>query len=548
MRNLLESSDSADAATITKNVLDELTDCRVSVDQLLGFCSDGASVMVGKRNGVAAKLKELNRSLVSVHCICHKLSLACCDTNEEIGYIKEVERWLIQTWKFFDNSPKRLAIYFKCQLSVKQLQEPSVKAQKACQKRLAKATRTRWLSLSKAIEGVFNDYLPLMQTFKKLEKTDALAAGLLQKMHHVKFIGVVAIMKQILPVLNKLSCAFQRGKVSFAHVEPVIQKATDDLDQIAQKGCAVSDFAASLREEGRLHLADLTLSEASELYLRNFLRKYVQSVKDNIKERFLDAVPLLSAFAIFDPGKIPERGQPGFLEYGSKQVEKLAKHYFSSEEDQQQLKDEWRVFKYELIQWRNEIPQEIQQPSHSKVSPVITPTDWCLQRLLTMNNLSPRNLPLLAKVAESIVAIPVSNAWPERGASALKLIKSRLRSTIKNDLLSALMQIHVNGPEVGTKKFDNLITAAITKWQSKPRRKVKYARKIVEQANLAESSHSTGQETQTVTLRDAEIQTDDVEAEPVIEEVEWVSKQLDLPDVDSDPDSDYGSDADSDFE
>ena len=215
------------------------------------------------------------------------------------------------------------------------------------------------------------------------------------------------------------------------------------------------------------------MSEASELYLTNFLRKYVQSVKDNIKERFLDAVPLLSAFAIFDPGKIPERGQPGFLEYGSKQVEQLAKHYFSSEEDQQQLKDEWRVFKYELIQWRNEIPQEIQQPSHSKVSPVITPTDWCLQRLLTMNNLSPRNLPLLAKVAESIVAIPVSNAWPERGASALNLIKSRLRSTIKNDLLSALMQIHVNGPEVGTKKFDNLITAAITKWQSKPRRKVK---------------------------------------------------------------------------
>lgn len=84
-----------------------------------------------------------------------------------------------------------------------------------------------------------------------------------------------------------------------------------------------------------------------------------------------------------------------------------------------------------------------------------------------MNNLYPRTLPLLAKVPESIVAIPVSNAWPERGASALKLIKSR--SMIKNDLLSALMQIHVNRPEVGAKKFDNLITAAMTKWQSKPR-------------------------------------------------------------------------------
>ena len=124
-------------ATITKSVLDELSECGLSVDQLLGLCSDGASVMAGKRNGVAAKLKELNKSLVSVHCICHKLSLACCDTSDEIVYIKEVERWLIQIWKFFENSPNRLAIYFKCQLSIKQLQEPSSKAQKVCQKRLA---------------------------------------------------------------------------------------------------------------------------------------------------------------------------------------------------------------------------------------------------------------------------------------------------------------------------------------------------------------------------------------------------------------------------
>ena len=112
VRNLLESSDSANAAPITKSVLHELNKCGLSVDKLLGLRSDGASVMTGKRNGVVAKLKELNKSLVSVHCICHKSSLACCDTNDEIVYIKEVERWLIQPWKFFENSSKCLAIYF----------------------------------------------------------------------------------------------------------------------------------------------------------------------------------------------------------------------------------------------------------------------------------------------------------------------------------------------------------------------------------------------------------------------------------------------------
>ena len=42
----------------------------------------------------------------------------------------------------------------------------------------------------------------------------------------------------------------------------------------------------------------------------------------------------------------------------------------------------------------------------------------------------------------------VSNAWPERGASSMKHIKSRLRSSLKSDLLNALMQVAVNGPPV----------------------------------------------------------------------------------------------------
>lgn len=37
--------------------------------------------MTGKKNGVTTKLKELNPVLISVHCICHKLALACTDTN-----------------------------------------------------------------------------------------------------------------------------------------------------------------------------------------------------------------------------------------------------------------------------------------------------------------------------------------------------------------------------------------------------------------------------------------------------------------------------------
>lgn len=84
--------------------------------------------MTGKNSGVAATLKQLNRHIVSVHCLCHKMSLACRDTNEDLEYVQEVERWLFQVWKFFENSPKCLATYLKLQMPVKQLQEPSKEA------------------------------------------------------------------------------------------------------------------------------------------------------------------------------------------------------------------------------------------------------------------------------------------------------------------------------------------------------------------------------------------------------------------------------------
>ncbi len=40
------------------------------------FGSDGASVMIGCRNGVATKLLPYDEQMLSVHCICHRLALA----------------------------------------------------------------------------------------------------------------------------------------------------------------------------------------------------------------------------------------------------------------------------------------------------------------------------------------------------------------------------------------------------------------------------------------------------------------------------------------
>lgn len=62
------------------------------------------------------------------------------------------------------------------------------------------------------------------------------------------------------------------------------------------------------------------------------------------------------------------------------------------------------------------------------------------------------------------------------------------------------MQIHVNGPEVGTKQFDNLINVAVDAWHSKSRRKLKYGRMIRNQALASQDANSTGEMAEIVVL------------------------------------------------
>jgi hypothetical protein len=64
------------------------------MDRLLGFGSDGAPVMVGKENGVAAILKpHTNPYILDSHCCGHRAALACIHTKKqslEIRYYESI--------------------------------------------------------------------------------------------------------------------------------------------------------------------------------------------------------------------------------------------------------------------------------------------------------------------------------------------------------------------------------------------------------------------------------------------------------------------------
>lgn len=233
-QNVLKEFQNANAEAIATLILKELEENDgLNLTCFTGFSSDGASVMVGKRTGVATRLKQVNPVLLNVHCICHRLALACTDSNESLDYIKNIETWLRQLWQFFENSPQRMATYLKIQTELKSIRL-NRKTVKKVVRRLKKACRTRWLSLEASVRAFKDDYEAILQTLSKFEKTDATVSGLMKKIRCLKFIGTIYILNALLPILGDLSRRFQKGSVSFAAILPAINMTKGSLQSLLE--------------------------------------------------------------------------------------------------------------------------------------------------------------------------------------------------------------------------------------------------------------------------------------------------------------------------
>ena len=410
-QNILEEFSSANAEAISSLLFKELKSNGLDVASLPGFTSDGAKVMLGQNNGVAAKLRQQNPILLNIHCVCHRLALACTDSNEELSYIKNVDLVLRQLWQFFENSPKRMAVYLKTQAQLKAvlLGEPT---KKVIVKKLKKACRTRWLSLDASLTAVFKDFLSILQTLSLLEKEEATACGLLKKMRCLKFIGVIYILHDILPILSTLSRHFQKGLVNYAAISPALILTKVKLKNLVEENTPLEKLKSDI--DSFADQADIRMSSKDAKDIEKLFETYVNALTSNIDNRFRDSSDVLASFSIFDPLAVPTNADD-FKTYGKRKVEILASHFFQQDEPQEKtckgdkLLTQWQGMKYHFKDnLKLCMPDDIRNGTAKTTS-----TEWCLMKLLGKRSLK-HFFPELVYIAEVVASLPVSNAWPER--------------------------------------------------------------------------------------------------------------------------------------
>ena len=101
--------------------------------------------MTRKYNAVAAKFKELEscKTMINIHCICHRLALACANTGDAPKFIQEFEKTMLDLWTFFKNSPKRLKTYIKTTLEARNFDQMTKRRKKQLVRKVKKAVKTR---------------------------------------------------------------------------------------------------------------------------------------------------------------------------------------------------------------------------------------------------------------------------------------------------------------------------------------------------------------------------------------------------------------------
>ena len=161
----------------------------------------------------------------------------------------------------------------------------------------------------------------------------------------------------------------------------------------------------------------------------------------------------------------PKSDELGFKEYGQDQIRTLGNHFYqekSEDEMKQQvekLMTEWQAMKYHINEnIKKQMPESVKDGSAK-----VTPTERLLKQMLRNVNLA-SFFPSLVFIAEVAITLPVSNAWPERGASALKNVKTKQRNRLGNDMLEAILQVCINGPAANSYDGQVLVKQAVQMW------------------------------------------------------------------------------------
>ena len=425
---------------LADKIISSLTTLGLNLNYLRGQAYDGAGNMAGAAKGAAALITKRHCLALYLHCSSHCLNLAVVKSLQ-IASIRNMMGVINRTYVFFDSHPKR-------QKSLEKAISEFAPASKIL--KLKDLCRTRWVQRIDALNVFRSLLLPVVACFQSIfsegpslwssdSVTDAKSLEL--ALCNSEFLCSMILTNNCLNYLQGLTSGLQaEGKDLLCAVKEIdtviatLQEVRTNcskyhqiwFEKVVSLSEAIGNGAVQMprRCEKQRHRDNVPATSAEKYYLRSITIPLLDHLISELKSRFTPHhKAALQAFVL-----VPSVLVTLTEEEARSSVQSLVAMYENDLPSPETIESEfdcWRT-KWKTANKEEELP----------TSPIAA---------LEHTSLIFQNIAVLLRI---VCVLPVTSCSAERSFSALKRLKSPLRTTMATNRLTALslLQIHRDIP------------------------------------------------------------------------------------------------------
>jgi hypothetical protein len=393
--------------------------------------------MFGRKGGVGQLLRNDAPLLTHVHCMAHRLALACSDASKEVPYLKHYRDTLKNLYVHVSGSGIRT---FKLEAMQDIMQEPQLK--------LKDPINIRWLAMENAVTTVHKCYGSIVAYLQSNEGKntigDNIAEGLLKDVLHYKFPAFTAVLSDVLSVIGILSKQLQAESLDVSQLDILRDSAIGRLNGLKNvTGTRTAEFKDNISANGsKLFFKGIQLTHANEKSQMDKLKNdYIGSVCHHLEQRLSnDSTSILKAFSVLEPRSLD---------------------LLSACETSNNLKELAEFYKISEMELKREFSgiETLMRGSYKQ----LTLSEF--HKVLLRRH--QEEYPLTSLLVTLAMCIPVTSVACERGFSLQNRIKIKARTSLTPDNLDILMKLS-SGPSVHDFPYDK----AIKHWRLEKKRRL----------------------------------------------------------------------------
>ncbi|KAL5022803.1 hypothetical protein ScPMuIL_001958 [Solemya velum] len=412
--------------------------------KVIGFGSDGASVMTGEGKGVKGRLLQHNPHMIHIHCMAHRLALCTSQAAADIPMLKKYQEWLTSLFYNLKVSATRENELHKVQAV---LDSPVLKYKEI--------HAVRWLSCFQAVEAVYRTLDPLIVYFHQRNAAkDPKAKGLMKVMASTQFVYITYLLMDVLPIVSRLCLQLQAQDLDVAKAKVSLDQCLSDLDayredrQLFPTHIEHFDTDVVLKEEKYEFKGHLLASTSTNLTAlkSQFLNKLVANINKRFPHRSIINNFFILAMRTIHMVSDPEN-------FGNDELEELLKHF-----------GEEKVFKGAVS--APIVPKATVRTEWGRAKVIVKsmhyPVDKManLWEMLTVHHAE--DIPNLIRLAQVALCLPLHTADCERTFSQQNQILTKQRNRLLPTVSDRLLRVRLHG-----KEHDGAKTLSI--WKRKKR-------------------------------------------------------------------------------